>query len=183
VQPNDDPLALHASSERAEVLITQDGGGNQLKESNKRGTSYYFPENRKASSCPVRVRAARWQRRRPESVQQPGLSCGIPGMGRNERGADVGGWTTALLVQQRAVRRRQPGSAREVDRSCLPRWSGTRATTGCGGAPGAARKFALVLMGIAPVAAGKDFYINQSLYRGTVAAARMCVGSVRPRAV
>lgn len=48
VQPKDDPLALNANSERAEMLIMQDSSGRQMKENRASGTqyyatSYYFP--------------------------------------------------------------------------------------------------------------------------------------------
>jgi Polysaccharide lyase len=48
VQPDDDPLALKANSERAEMLIMQHGNGGQIKETAAVGrqyyaTSYYFP--------------------------------------------------------------------------------------------------------------------------------------------
>jgi hypothetical protein len=48
VQPNDDPLALNANSERAEMLLMQDASGKEIKENSKGGTqyyatSYYFP--------------------------------------------------------------------------------------------------------------------------------------------
>lgn len=41
VQPNDDPLALHANSERAEVLLMQDAEGREIRESANSGTQYY----------------------------------------------------------------------------------------------------------------------------------------------
>jgi len=48
VQPNDDPLALGANSERAEMLIMQGANKTPINESSKSGTqyyatSYYFP--------------------------------------------------------------------------------------------------------------------------------------------
>jgi Polysaccharide lyase len=48
VQPNDDPLALNANSERAEMLLMQDASGREIKENANSGkqyyaTSYYFP--------------------------------------------------------------------------------------------------------------------------------------------
>ncbi len=48
VQANDDPLALNANSERAEMLFMQDASKNQIKENPKSATqfyatSYYFP--------------------------------------------------------------------------------------------------------------------------------------------
>jgi len=48
VDPGDDPLALGANSERAEMLFTQDENGNQVNEEVTGGTqyyamSYYFP--------------------------------------------------------------------------------------------------------------------------------------------
>ena len=57
VQPNDDPLALHANTERAEVLIMQDTKGNQIKETARSGTQYYatsycFPENWQGQQLP-----------------------------------------------------------------------------------------------------------------------------------
>lgn len=49
VQPNDDPLALSANSERAEMLLMQDANGVKIRESASSGlqyyaTSYFFPE-------------------------------------------------------------------------------------------------------------------------------------------
>ncbi len=41
VQPNDDPLALHANSERAEMLLMQDAEGREIWESAESGTQYY----------------------------------------------------------------------------------------------------------------------------------------------
>jgi hypothetical protein len=48
VQPNDDPLALNANSERAEMLLMQDAHGREIREYANSGkqyyaTSYYFP--------------------------------------------------------------------------------------------------------------------------------------------
>jgi len=48
VQPNDDPLALKANSERAEMLRMQDARGTPITENSRSGvqfyaTSYYFP--------------------------------------------------------------------------------------------------------------------------------------------
>ena len=48
VQPKDDPLALKANSERAEMLMMQDKNGSPIKENRTSGvqyyaTSYYFP--------------------------------------------------------------------------------------------------------------------------------------------
>ncbi len=48
VQPKDDPLALNANSERAEMLVMQDTHGNRITENPSVGvqyyaTSYYFP--------------------------------------------------------------------------------------------------------------------------------------------
>lgn len=47
VQPNDDPLALNANSERAEMLLMQDASGREIRENTNSGkqyyaTSYYF---------------------------------------------------------------------------------------------------------------------------------------------
>jgi hypothetical protein len=57
VQPNDDPLALHSNSERAEVLIMQDASGKAIKENSASGTqyyatSYYFPTNWQGQQLP-----------------------------------------------------------------------------------------------------------------------------------
>jgi hypothetical protein len=41
VQPNDDPLAINANSERAEMLVMQDARGDALKENAGSGTQYY----------------------------------------------------------------------------------------------------------------------------------------------
>jgi hypothetical protein len=48
VQPNDDPLALNANSERAEMLVMQDAKRKEIRENIGSGTeyyaaSYYFP--------------------------------------------------------------------------------------------------------------------------------------------
>jgi hypothetical protein len=48
VQPKDDPLVLHANSERAEMLYMQDSNGVPIQENRRSGiqyyaTSYYFP--------------------------------------------------------------------------------------------------------------------------------------------
>jgi len=41
VQPNDDPLDLHANSERAEMLVMQDTSGREIRENPASGTQYY----------------------------------------------------------------------------------------------------------------------------------------------
>ncbi len=41
VQPNDDPLDLHANSERAEMLVMQDASGREIRESPASGAQYY----------------------------------------------------------------------------------------------------------------------------------------------
>ena len=57
VQPNDDPLAMHANSERAEMLVMQDARGDALKENAGSGTqyyatSYYFPPTWQGQQLP-----------------------------------------------------------------------------------------------------------------------------------
>ena len=57
VQPNDDPLALNANSERAEMLIMQGANKTAIKENNKSGTqyyatSYYFPTTWRGQQLP-----------------------------------------------------------------------------------------------------------------------------------
>jgi len=41
VQPNDDPLDLHANSERAEMSVMQDASGREIREGPASGTQYY----------------------------------------------------------------------------------------------------------------------------------------------
>ena len=57
VQPNDDPLALRANSDRAEMLQMQDTQKKLIKENNKSGvqyyaTSYYFPVTWRGQQLP-----------------------------------------------------------------------------------------------------------------------------------
>ena len=171
VQPNDDPLALHANSERAEVLIMQDGKGNQLKETNKSGTqyyatSYYFPES--------------WQGQQlPWSAFAP-LDCSAGDQNRCNSWSFVWqflGWGGMSAAQT------SPGGPQLYRFNNMPFANGSQVALGKwtdfvfsvewnsgyyrvwrrdeGG-----EKFALVLMGMTPVPAGKDFYIKQGLYRG-----------------
>jgi hypothetical protein len=60
VQPNDDPLALKANSERAEMLQMQDASGRPISESSTSGvqyyaTSYYFPAAWQGQQLPWRA--------------------------------------------------------------------------------------------------------------------------------
>ncbi len=57
VQPHDDPLALHANSERAEMLQMQDAAGRPIRENSGSGvqyyaTSYYFPATWRGQQLP-----------------------------------------------------------------------------------------------------------------------------------
>jgi len=57
VQPSDDPLALKANSERAEMLLMQGANGEEIRESATSGTqyyatSYYFPLNWQGQQLP-----------------------------------------------------------------------------------------------------------------------------------
>jgi hypothetical protein len=57
VQPNDDPLALHANSERAEMLLMQDAKRQEIRENIGSGTqyyatSYYFPASWQGQQLP-----------------------------------------------------------------------------------------------------------------------------------
>lgn len=57
VQPNDDPLDLHANSERAEMLVMQDASGDEIRESPASGaqyyaTSYFLPETWRGQQLP-----------------------------------------------------------------------------------------------------------------------------------
>jgi hypothetical protein len=57
VQPSDDPLALSANSERAEMLIMQSAKQTAINESSKSGnqyyaTSYYFPTSWRGQQLP-----------------------------------------------------------------------------------------------------------------------------------
>jgi len=57
VQPNDDPLALRANSDRAEMLQMQDSQKKLIKENSKSGvqyyaTSYYFPVSWRGQQLP-----------------------------------------------------------------------------------------------------------------------------------
>lgn len=60
VQPHDDPLALKANSERAEMLQMQDADGQPIGESGSSGvqyyaTSYYFPPTWRGQQLPWRA--------------------------------------------------------------------------------------------------------------------------------
>jgi hypothetical protein len=60
VQPHDDPLALNANSERAEILQMQDARGRPISENSRSGvqyyaTSYYFPSSWKGQALPWRA--------------------------------------------------------------------------------------------------------------------------------
>lgn len=57
VQPHDDPLDLHANSERAEMLVMQDAAGREIRESNASGaqfyaTSYFLPADWRGQQLP-----------------------------------------------------------------------------------------------------------------------------------
>jgi hypothetical protein len=57
VQPNDDPLASNANSERAEMMLMQDAKGKEIKENASSGTqyyatSYYFPSTWQGQQLP-----------------------------------------------------------------------------------------------------------------------------------
>src|SRR5262249_25726182 len=107
-------------------------------------------------------------------------------MGRNERGADIADRTTALSVQQHAVRRRQPGRARKVDRfrflnrvglgplQGVAARGGWRICPRADGYDASARRQGL--------AAGKDFYVKQGLYRGGNVGGRTDVFWIGPTA-
>jgi hypothetical protein len=57
VQPGDDPLDLHANSERAEMLVMQDASRREIRESSASGaqyyaTSYFLPEGWRGQQLP-----------------------------------------------------------------------------------------------------------------------------------
>src|SRR5262249_25726183 len=194
VQPNDDPLALHANSERAEVLGMQDGKGNQLKETNKSGTqyyatSYYFPEN--------------WQGQQlPWSAFAP-LDCSAGDQNRCNSWSFVWqflGWGGMSAAQTSPtgpqLYRFNNTPFADGSRVALGKWTDFVFSIEWGS--GHYRvwrreeggEFALVLMGMTPVPAGKDLpqartSMSSRAFTAAAmsAAARMCSGSVRPRAV
>jgi Polysaccharide lyase len=171
VQPDDDPLALHANSERAEVLIMQDGKGNQLKETNKSGTqyyatSYYLPEN--------------WQGQQlPWSAFAP-LDCSADNQNRCNSWSFVWqflGWGGMMAAQTSPsgpqLYRFNNMPFADGSRVALGKWTDFVFSVEWGSGTyrvwrrdEGGEKFALVLMGMTPVPAGKDFYIKQGLYRG-----------------
>jgi hypothetical protein len=62
VQPNDDPLALNANSERAEMLLMQGANGQEIREYATSGqqyyaTSYFFPFSWQGQQLPYSAQA------------------------------------------------------------------------------------------------------------------------------
>jgi polysaccharide lyase-like protein len=171
VQPNDDPLALNANSERAEVLFMQDVKGNPLKETAQSGTqyyatSYYFPEN--------------WQGQQLPWSAFPATDCTARGQNQCNSWSFVWqflGWG-AMSAAQMSVRGPQEyrfNGARFVDggRIALGKWSdfvfSVEWSTGfykVWRREEGETNFTHVLSGIAAVPAGKEFYVKQGLYRG-----------------
>jgi Polysaccharide lyase len=171
VQPNDDPLALNANTERAEVLIMQDGKGVQLKETNRSGTqyyatSYYFPEN--------------WQGQQLPWSAFPAMDCTARGQNQCNSWSFVWqflGWgaLSAAQTSARGPQEYQFNGAQFVDggRIALGKW--TDFVFSVDWSAGFYRvwrrdegetNFTQVLSGITAVPAGKDFYVKQGLYRG-----------------
>jgi hypothetical protein len=171
VQPNDDPLALHSNTERAEVLFMQDAKGNPLKETTQSGmqyyaTSYYFPENWLGQQLP-------WS-------AFPAMDCTARGQNQCNSWSFVWqflGWG-ALSAAQTSVRGPQEyrfNGARFVDggKIALGKWTDFVFSVDWRSGfykvwrrdEGQAN-FTQVLSGITAVPAGKDFYVKQGLYRG-----------------
>jgi polysaccharide lyase-like protein len=171
VQPDDDPLALHVNSERAEVMLMQDAGGAAIKESRSSGqqyyaTSYYFPSD--------------WQGQQLPWSAFSGMDCTARGQNQCNSWSFVWqfwGWG-GLSAAQTAVRGPQQYRFNGVPflnkgQIALGKWTDLVFTVDWGtgfykiwrrdeGEVG----FAHVLSGLTPVAAGKDFYAKQGLYRG-----------------
>ena len=171
VQPNDDPLALNSNTERAEVLIMQDGKGAQLKETTRSGTQYYatsyfFPEN--------------WQGQQLPWSAFPGMDCTARNQNQCNSWSFVWqflGWG-ALGASQTSVRGPQQytfNGAQFVDggRIALGKW--TDLVFSVDWSMGYYRvwrrdegetKFSHVLTGTTTVPEGKEIYVKQGLYRG-----------------
>jgi len=171
VQPNDDPLALNANSERAEMLLMQDANGKAIKENANSGkqyyaTSYYFPLT--------------WQGQQlPWSAFAP-TDCYAGDQNTCNSWSFVWqfyGWgalsaaQSTLNGQQRYVFNKSQftdgGSIRLgkwTDFIFMVDWS-TGAYTIWRRDEGQA-SFAQTLSGKTPVSAGRDVYVKQGLYRG-----------------
>lgn len=186
VQPNDDPLALRANTERTEVLIMQDGKGNQLKETPKSetqyyATSYYFPEN--------------WQGQQLPWSAFPTVNCGADQNRCNSWSVvwQFWGWGGLSAAQLSS------GGPQLYRFNNMPFADGSRVALGkwtdfvfsvdwksghyrVWRRDEGSQKFAPVLIGATPVPAGQEIYIKQGLYRGGNVGGRTDVLWVGPTA-
>jgi hypothetical protein len=186
VQPDDDPLALKANSERAEVLIMQSPGGAPIKETAAAGrqyyaTSYYFPSTWQGQQfpwgafAPVDCAANENQCNSWSFVWQfygwGGLSAAqtaphgpqiyrfnsVPFFTRNR--VVLGKWTDFVFLVDWGT-----GSYRVWRRD------------------EGEKRFTLVLHGATPMVPGREFYIKQGLYRGGTVSGRTDVLWIGPTA-
>ncbi len=187
VQPNDDPLALHANSERAEMSSMQDASKKEIKENSRSGiqyyaTSYYFP--------------ATWQGQQlPWSAFAP-TDCSAGDQSQCNSWSVVWqfyGWG-ALAAAQTAVNGPQHylfNGAQFTDGGsiALGKWTdfvfmvdwGTGAFTVWRRDDGQS-SFSQVLSGKTPVPAGREIYAKQGLYRGGNVGGRTDVFWIGPTA-
>lgn len=171
VQPNDDPLALNANSERAEMLLMQDANGKEIRENANSGkqyyaTSYYF--------------SSAWQGQQlPYSAFAP-INCSIGdqntcnswsfvwqfyGWGGLSAGQEtVNGPQRYLFNNSRFTDGGLITVGKWTDFVFMVDWS-TGAYTVWRRDEGQA-SFAMTLSGKTPVSAARGVYVKQGLYRG-----------------
>jgi hypothetical protein len=170
VQPNDDPLAMNANSERAEMLVMQDAKGGALKENAASGTqyyatSYYFSPTWQGQQLP-------WSAFAPFDCTRDQNRCNSWSFVWQFYGwAGLAAAQTAMRGPQQYLFNNVAFSTRS--QLALGKW--TDLVFMVDWRTGAYRvwrrdegekKFTRVLVGVAPILAGREIYIKQGLYRG-----------------
>ncbi|WP_161491816.1 heparin lyase I family protein [Bradyrhizobium centrolobii] len=171
VQPNDDPLALHANSERAEMFSMQDSGGTEIREGSASGlqyyaTSYYFPTTWEGQQLP-------WSAFAPADCSaDDGNAC--------NSWAFVWqfyGWG-GLVAAQRVIGGPQRYMFNQIEFSDggllrLGKWTDfvfrvdwRKGAFAIWRRDEGERQFRLALEGTSPVPPGRRVYVKQGLYRG-----------------
>jgi hypothetical protein len=171
VQPGDDPLALSANSERAEMFSMQDSGGREIKEGPASGlqyyaTSYYFPASWEGQQLP-------WSEFAPADCSaNGGNACNswsfvwqFYGWGGLVAGQQIVGGPQRYMFNQTAL---SDGGlvtlGKWTDFILKVDWrSGAfviwRRDEG-------EKRFKLALEGASPAPSGQRVYVKQGLYRG-----------------
>lgn len=170
VQANDDPLALIANSERAEMFSMQDIGGREITEGiwsavQYYATSYYFPSNWRGQQLP-------WSAFAPAHCSADKNACnswsfvlqfyGWGGLVAAQR--EVGGPQRYLFSQ---------AEFSDGGRLALGRWTDfifridwRTGTYAIWRRNEGEKPFRLVLEGMSKVPSGRPIYVKQGLYRG-----------------